>query len=75
MKSLLLNYYANFITPEVHVSSDDITTTSYEDASNQVCDDELGIGTATRLFLVEREDDVVGTQLEICVFENFMKKL
>ena len=36
----------------------------YADASNQVGDDELGIGMAARLLLIEKEGEVGGTQLE-----------
>ena len=34
------------------------------DASNQVGDDELRIGMAAHLLLIEKEDEVGGTQLE-----------
>ena len=49
----------------------------YANASNQVGDDELGIGMATHLFLTENEDDVAGTQLEssLLSFVSFIKKL
>ena len=60
---LLRIFLANFIKPEVLLAARDITTVEYADVSNQVGDDELGIGTATRLLLMENEDDLAGTQL------------
>ena len=61
---LLRSFMANFVKLEVLVVADDMTTINYEDAANQVGDNELGIGTATRLLLVEKEDEVAGTHLE-----------
>ena len=46
------------------LAAKDITTMAYANASNQVGDDELGIGMATHLFLEENED-AAGTQLKI----------
>ena len=51
---LLRSYLANFVKQEVLLAVEDITTLEYTDASNQVGDDELGVGMATRLF-VDRE--------------------
>ena len=46
-------------------SHDDVTSVDYQSCSNQVCDDELGIGTSTRLLLFgELEDTVHGTAIE-----------
>ena len=36
----------------------------YEDTANQVSDDELGIGTATRLLLIEESDELEGKAKE-----------
>ena len=36
----------------------------YENIVNQVSDDELGIGTATRLLLIEEPDELEGTMKE-----------
>lgn len=61
---------SNFIDPDVLKSTDDITTISYEDRSMQVIDDELGVGTSTRLLLCgELEDEVAGTAIERHFFE------
>ena len=37
---------------------------SNSDPNNQVGDDELEIGMATHLLLIENEDTIAGTQLE-----------
>ena len=50
---------------------DDVTTIDFCDKSNQLSDDELGIGTSTRLLLCgELEDDIVGTRKEDHFFER-----
>ena len=55
-------YLSNLSDPNVLRSTDDITNIDYRDQSNQVSDDELGVGTSTRLFLCgELQDDVEGT--------------
>ena len=42
-----------------------LKSVDYQSRSNQVCDDELGIGTSTRLLLCgELEDTVCGTAIE-----------
>ena len=61
---LLRSFLANFVKHDVLVAVVDITTVDYADRSNQVTDDGLGIGMATRLLLAENEDEVAGTQLE-----------
>ena len=59
---LLRVLLTNFIEPKVPQSTDDI---SYQDRSQQVKDDELGIGTSTHMLLCgELEDEVVGTRIE-----------
>ena len=42
-------YMTNFIEPKVLQECDNITTINFKDADNQLSDDELGIGTSTRL--------------------------
>ena len=37
---------------------------SYESTSNQLLNDEIGIGTATRLHLIEISDELEGTRKE-----------
>ena len=61
---LLRSFMVNLVKPEVLVVADDITIINYEDAANQVGNDELGISTATHLLLVEKEYEVAGTHLE-----------
>ena len=67
--NLLRAYMSNFVDPDILKSEDDITTINYLDRSKQVCDDELGVGTSTRLLLCgELEDEVVGTRIETRFF-------
>ena len=55
---------SNFIDPKVLQECDDVTTIDFKDADNQLSDDELGIGTSTRLLLcAELEDDIVEKRL------------
>ena len=61
---LLHAFLANFVKQEVLLATSDITSMLYSERSNQVSDDELGIGTAGRLLLIEEEDAVTGTRLE-----------
>ena len=50
---------------------DNITTVDFKDESNQLSDDELGIGTSTRLLLCgDLEDDIVGTIKEARFFKS-----
>ena len=65
VRALLRGYMSNFIKPEILSTTEDITTIQYLHQDNQVGNDELGIGTSTRLLLVgEFEDVVVGTVVE-----------
>ena len=71
VRNLLRAYMSNFVDPDVLKSEDDITAISYQDRSKQVNDDELGVGTTTRLLLCgELEDEVVGTHIETRFFEH-----
>ena len=68
---LLQTFMSNFIDPKALQECDDITTIDFCDKSNQLSDDELGIGTSTRLLLCgELEDDIVGTRKENPFFER-----
>ena len=59
MRGLLRSYMCNFIKPDVFNDVDDL------DPENQATNDELGIGTTTRLLLCgDLEDEVVGTSIE-----------
>lgn len=52
------------------MSEDNITIIDYKDRNNQVVNEELGVGTSTRLLLCgELEDEVVGTRTEAHFFE------
>ena len=65
MRTLLQAYLSNFIKPEALASTDDIIAVDYLDRDNQVANDELGIGTSTRLLLCgELEDGIMGTAVE-----------
>ena len=65
VRNLLRAFLSNFIDPDVIKSVNDITTLSYLDRSKHVENDELGIGTSTRLLLSgELEDELVGTHIE-----------
>ena len=57
---------SNFIRPELLAAApdDQIHTFDYENVSDQVSNDEIGIVTATRLHLIENADELEGTQRE-----------
>ena len=63
VRNLLRSFLSNFIRPELlaATSNEDIHTFSYESPSNQLSNDELGIGTAARLLLIENSDELEGT--------------
>ena len=62
---------SNFVDPTVLKACDNITTVDFKDESNQLSDDELGIGTSTRLLLCgDLEDDIVGTRKEARFFKS-----
>ena len=68
---LLQTYMSNFIDPGVLKACDDVTTVDFKDENNQLSDDELGIGTSTRLLLCgDLEDDIVGTRKEARFFKS-----
>ena len=60
IRNLLRSFLSNFIRPELlaATSNEDIHTFSYESPSNQLSNDELGIGTAARLLLIENSDEL-----------------
>ena len=51
MLSLLRGYLANFIQAELITCAEDLTKKDFRDRVHQVSDEELSIGTATRLLL------------------------
>ena len=77
VRSLLKSFMSNIVDPDILQSHDDVTSVDYQSRSNQVCDDELGIATSTRLLLFgELEDTVHGTAIEkrffTCVREFYV---
>ena len=59
------HFLSNFIMPELLAATSDATIhdVDYENDTNQVSD-ELGIGTATRLLLIEESDELEGISKE-----------
>ena len=71
VRKLLRRLLSNFVEPDVLRSMDDILSINYQDRDQQVKDDELGIGTSTRMLLCgELEDEVVGTRIETRFFRS-----
>ena len=60
---LLRGYLANFVKQDVLLAAEDITTVQQSDPNNQIGDNELEIGMATRFLLIKNEDELAGTQL------------
>ena len=52
------------IDPDVIKSTEDITSIDFTDTNIQLSNDELGIGTSTRLLWCGDLEDLVGTALE-----------
>lgn len=52
-------------------SCEDIHTFDYESLNNQLSDDEIGIGTSTRLYLIGNSDEIEGTQF-FCIRSLFL---
>ena len=70
VRRLFSSFIANFVDPDVIRSTEDIITIDYSDSSNQLSNDELGIGTSTRLLLCGDLEDLVGTAVERHFFRN-----
>ena len=66
VRKLFHSFISNFIDPDVIKSSEDITTIEFTDNTN----DELGIGTSTRLLWCGELEDLVGTAIERRFFKN-----
>ena len=75
MCDLLRAFLSNFIKPELLAATayTMIHEFDYENIANQVSDDEIGIGTATQLLLIENSDELEGTAKERNFF-LFVKK-
>ena len=71
--NLLRGFLSNFIQPELlsAMPNDRIHIFDYENVANQLSNYEIGIGTATRLHLIENADELEGTQRE----ENFFQSV
>ena len=60
---------SDIIDPDALQPHDDVSAVDDQSHSNQVCGDELGIGTSTRLLLCWKlEDFVSGTAIEKLLF-------
>ena len=68
VRKILQSFLANFVDPDVIKSADDITSVDFTNKSLQLNDDELGIGTSTRLLLCGEFEDLVGTSIEQSFF-------
>lgn len=68
VRNLLRGFLSNFIKPELLAATtdDEIHYFDYANVRNQLCNDELGIGTAARLHLIEMSDELEGTHLSLC---------
>ena len=68
----LRSFLSNFIQPDLlaATSNKDIHTFEYENPNNQLSNDELGIGTAARLLLIENSDNLEGTHKEDNFFHS-----
>ena len=73
VRNLLHAFLSNFIQPELLAATpnDKIHRVDYENIANQLSNDELGIGSATRLLLIEKSDELEGT----CQEENFFRSV
>ena len=60
------------IRPELHAatSNEDIHSFDFDNLANQLSNDELGIGSATRLLLIESSDVLEGTREEEKFFHS-----
>ena len=70
MCQLLRTFLSNFIRPEclTTVTDNEISDFDYRKSEFQVCNEELAIGTATRLLLEEEADTLEGTRQEAVFF-------
>ena len=75
VRDLLRAFLSNFIRPELLAATSDATIHEfdYKTTANQLSDDEIGIGTATRLLLIENSDELEGTSKERNFFLSVRK--
>jgi len=66
VRDLLRGVLSNFIRPELlrATPDDKIHVFDYKSIVNQLSNDEIGISTTTRLHLMEKADELEGTQRE-----------
>ena len=64
VRRLLHSFVSNFIDPEIIKSTEDIISIDFTDKNIQLSNDELGIGTSTRLLWCGEFEEFVGTALE-----------
>ena len=75
MCRLLCTFFSNFIRPEClsEVPDSEIYAFDYTNPECEVCNEELAIGTATRLMIKEEADVFEGTRLETAFFSGVRK--
>ena len=75
MRNLLRGFLSNFIQPELLAATpnDGIYSIGFKNITNQLSNDELGIGSAARLLLIENSDELEGTQEEQNFFQFVQK--
>ena len=66
VRNLLRGFLSNFIQPELLAATpnDGIHSVDFENIANQLCNDELGIGSAARLLFIEISDELEDIQEE-----------
>ena len=69
VRNLLRGFLSNFIRPELLAATSNKDIYSF-DFDNQLSNDELGIGSATRLLLIESSDVLEGTREEEKFFRS-----
>ena len=72
VRNLLRGFLSNFIRPELlaATSNEDIHSFDFDNLANQLSNDELGIGSATRLLLIESSDVLEGIREEEKFFRS-----
>ena len=75
VRNLLRGFLSDFIQPELLAATpnDRVHSIDFENIANQLSNDELGIGSAAQLLLIENSDELEGTQEEQNFFQ-FVRK-
>ena len=71
-RNLLRGFLSNFIQPHLLAATpnEEIHSIDYGGVANQLSKDELGISSAARLLLIEKSDELEGTQKEGIFFQS-----